>query len=52
MDGSVTAYVDTILNASHVDEARHLVTRIRDGLASGELEPTVKSLEPLADSLL
>ena len=52
VDGSVTAVVDTILDASSVDEAHHLVTRIRDGLASGELEPTVKSLEPLADSRL
>ena len=48
----VAAVVDTILGGSHVTEAQHLVSRVRDGLASGDLQPTVASLEPLADSLL
>jgi hypothetical protein len=49
---AVAAVIDTILDASHVSEARHLLTRVRDGLSSGELQPTVASLEPLADTLL
>jgi hypothetical protein len=52
VDHEVAAVIDTILDAAHVDEARHLVARVRDGLAAGDLEPTVTSLEPLADSLL
>jgi hypothetical protein len=49
---AVAAVIDTILDASHVSEARHLLIRVRDGLSSGELQPTVASLEPLADTLL
>jgi hypothetical protein len=30
----------------HVDEARHFVARVRDGLADGCLESTLRSLEP------
>ena len=52
VDREVAAVTDTILDASNVDEARHLVARVREGLASGDLEPTVASLEPLADSRL
>jgi hypothetical protein len=44
--------IDTILDAAQVDAARHLATRVRDGLASGELEPTTHSLERLADEIL
>ena len=48
----VVAVMDTILGATQVDEARHLAARVRDGLVSGDLEPTTHSLERLADSLL
>lgn len=50
--GEFAAGMDTVLDAAQVDEARHLATRVRDGLASGELEPTVHALEPFADSVL
>ena len=49
---SVLATLDTILDAGQVDEARHLAERVRDGLSSGELEPTAHSLGPLTDELL
>ena len=49
---AVVALVDTVLDARQVDEARHLATRVREGLSSGSLEPTVHSLEPLADAVL
>jgi hypothetical protein len=49
---AVVAVVDTVLDARQVDEARHLATRVREGLSSGSLEPTVHSLEPLADAVL
>lgn len=48
----VAAVLDTILNPSQVSEARHLAERVRDGLVSGELEPTAHSLGPLTDELL
>ncbi len=48
----VVAVADTILDASQVDEARHLADRVREGLRSGTLEPTVSSLGPLTDELL
>src|SRR4051812_36569536 len=48
----VVAVTDTILDAAQVDAARHLATRVRDGLASGELAPTAHALEPLADAVL
>jgi hypothetical protein len=48
----VAAVVDTVLDGEQVDEARHLANRVRDGLSSGELEPTVHSLEPFADEVL
>jgi len=49
---AVAAVIDTVLDASQVDEARHLANRVREGLSSGALEPTVHSLEPLADAVL
>jgi len=49
---SVVVTLDTILDAEQVDEARHLANRVRDGLSSGELEPTAHSLGPLTDELL
>ena len=48
----VLAVLDTILGAEQVDEARHLADRVREGLGSGELEPTAHSLGPLTDELL
>jgi len=50
--GELVAGMDTVLDAGQVDEARRLAARVREGLAGGELEPTVHSLEPLADSIL
>jgi len=49
---SVVATLDTILGAEQVEEARHLANRVREGLSSGELEPTAHSLGPLTDELL
>lgn len=48
----VVAVLDTILDAEQVSEARHLAERVREGLGSGELEPTAHSLGPLTDELL
>jgi hypothetical protein len=48
----VAAVLDTILDPLQVSEARHLALRVRDGLASGELPPTARALEALADSIL
>jgi hypothetical protein len=48
----VVAVLDTILDPAQVAEARHLADRVRDGLGSGELEPTAHSLGPLTDELL
>ena len=48
----VAAVIDTVLDAAQVDAARHLATHVRDGLSSGELEPSVHSLERLADEVL
>jgi hypothetical protein len=48
----VAAVIDTVLDADQVDAARHLATRVRDGLSSGELEPTAHALERLADSVI
>jgi hypothetical protein len=50
--GHVSAVMDTILNPDQESEALHLAKRVREGLASGELEPTVHSLGPLTDSFL
>ena len=48
----VVAVLDTILDPAQVEEAKHLADRVRDGLHSGELEPTAHSLGPLTDELL
>ena len=48
----VAAVIDTVLDAAQVDAARHLARRVRDGLSSGELEPSTSALERLADSVL
>jgi hypothetical protein len=48
----VAAVLDTILDATQVREARHLVERVREGLSSGALAPTAHSLGPLTDELL
>ena len=48
----VAAVIDTILEPEQVSEARHLAERVREGLSSGELQPAVRSLERLADSIL
>ncbi len=50
--GGVAAVMDTILDPAQVSEARHLASRVREGLTSGALEPTVHSLGPLTDTLL
>lgn len=48
----VVATLDTILDPSQVEQARHLANRVRDGLSSGELKPTASSLGPLTDEFL
>ena len=48
----VAAVLGTILGAEQVSEARHLAERVREGLVSGELEPTAHSLGPLTDEIL
>ena len=47
--GQVLAALDTLLEPDDDGEARQLVRDIAGGLASGELEPTAASIEPLAD---
>jgi hypothetical protein len=49
---AVAAVIDTVLDPDQVDPARHLANRVRDGLASGELEPATRALERLADEVL
>jgi len=49
---NVAAVMDTVLDAEQVDEARHLAQRVREGLSSGELQPTTHSLEPFAYEIL
>jgi hypothetical protein len=48
----VAAVLDTILDPAQESAARHLADRVRDGLSSGELEPTAHSLGPLTDEIL
>jgi hypothetical protein len=48
----VAAVIDTVLEPDQVEAARHLAARVRDGLASGDLEPATSSLERLADEVL
>ena len=50
--GHVSAVMDTILNPDQESEARHLAERVKEGLSSGDLEPTVHSLGPLTDEFL
>ena len=49
---SVVAVIDTILDPDQTEAAHHLATRVKEGLSSGDLEPTVRSLERLADEIL
>jgi hypothetical protein len=51
IDGEAVATVNTVLDADEESGARELVREIMAGLASGELEPTVEALEPLANRL-
>jgi len=48
----VAAVLDTILDPEQEKAAQHLADRVRDGLSSGELEPTAHSLGPLTDEIL
>jgi hypothetical protein len=48
---SSLAFVNTVLDPDQTSEALELVTEIVRGLESGHLEPTVASIEPLADTL-
>ena len=52
VDDRVEATVNTILEPTHVNEARRLADQVATGLESGELEPTASAIEPLADSIL
>jgi hypothetical protein len=52
VDERVEATVNTVLEPTHVNEARRLADQVATGLQSGELEPTASSIEPLADSIL
>jgi hypothetical protein len=51
-DGEVLASLNTVFEPEDASEARRLAHRIREGLESGELEPTAGAIEPLADSAL
>lgn len=51
IDGRVVAAVNTLLDPRQEREARELAREIKAGLESGELQPTVHSIEPLADTL-
>ena len=50
--GEVLAALNTVFDPEDSSEARQLAHRIREGLESGELEPTAGAIEPLADSAL
>ena len=50
-DGRVIAAVNTVLDPDQESEALELAREIARGLASGDLEPTASSIEPLADTL-
>jgi hypothetical protein len=49
--GEHLAAVTTVLEPEHESEARALAREIKDGLESGELEPTAAAIEPLADRI-
>jgi hypothetical protein len=51
LGGRVAAAVNTILEPEQEHEAHELAREIAAGLASGELEPTARAIEPLADRL-
>jgi hypothetical protein len=50
IDDRVVVAVNTILEADQDSEALALAREVASGLASGALEPTAGSIEPLADS--
>jgi hypothetical protein len=47
----VLASLSTVLEPEDVSEARRLAHEIRQGLESGDLEPTAGAIEPLADAV-
>jgi hypothetical protein len=49
-DGNVLATVNTVLDADQDGEARALAREIAAGLESGDLAPTVESIEPLVSA--
>jgi hypothetical protein len=51
VEDRVEATVNTLLEPTHVKEARKLADQVATGLQSGELQPTVAAIEPLADSI-
>jgi hypothetical protein len=52
VEDRVEATVNTVLEPTHVSEARRLADQVASGLQSGELAPTASAIEPLADRLL
>jgi hypothetical protein len=50
-DGTVLAALNTVLDPEQESEALLLAREIAKALASGELEPTASSIEPLAETL-
>ncbi len=48
VDGETAVVLNTVLDADQESEARELAGEVAAGLASGELEPTGGSIEPLA----
>ena len=51
LDGEHAAFVNTVLEPEHDEEASALAREIAAGLESGELEPSASAIEPLADRL-
>jgi hypothetical protein len=49
--GRHIAVVNTVLDPEQTSEARQLLRTIVAGLQSGQLQPTVSAIEPLADEL-
>ena len=49
--GRVLAAVNTVLDPDQESEALDLAREIAAGLASGRLQPTAASIEPIADTL-
>jgi hypothetical protein len=50
-NGEVAATVNTLLRPEHESEARALARDVAARLSSGDLEPTIHDLEPLADRI-